>query len=619
MRSFTIAFLGATFVYLFFWYRGDVGTIELGPFEFKPPAERPLLDKLRQLQEEARAIGGGFAPRDENAVTLSSAPQFYAGQLIVKPRESVRARNLAGAETFAVSSSARAAANALAAAQSVGDVERAGGDTLLVNLDYDLAPPQAASGDSAQPLSFNGRWRARAQAGRERPRALFDVGAACPEGGLATADDPSTKIACAIEQLEASGQFDYVEKNFIVTHEMGGGGRPVSNAPTDPLYGLQWHYLPQGGGLGESRGGAGFEAFWSRARQTGSRDVVVAVVDTGLDLSHPDIAASGNVAPGVDMVSVPFYGNDGDGRDLDPNDPGDQCDPSDPTTEDSFHGTHVAGIIGAAATDNGDGIAGGAWNVTVVPVRAVGRCGGLQSDINDAIRWAAGVEPTIVEDPDGGTILYANPNPANIINLSLGFRAPDGCPASTQDAINDAVAAGAIVVAAAGNAGINVDRYGPSGCENVIAVSAGDAVGQLAHYSNWGSRVDIMAPGGDLRADLNRDGQPDGILSTKRRKNCIDPVTRLRVSSCRYSWENGTSMAAPHVSAGFALLKSQYPRRTNEQLVELLTERARTPRTADQCTLPCGVGGGDPLPGGDNICFRPCGAGLLDLGKAIAQ
>src|SRR5690606_4694783 len=89
---------------------------------------------------------------------------------------------------------------------------------------------------------------------------------------------------------------------------------PVGGAPTDPLYALQWQYRPRGAGEGQSAGGAGFLSFWEAA-QVGSRAVRVAVLDTGIDLSHPDIAASGNVVSGIDMIVNPERGGDDDGVD----------------------------------------------------------------------------------------------------------------------------------------------------------------------------------------------------------------------------------------------------------------------------------------------------------------
>jgi hypothetical protein len=686
MRTLLVGLIGSALVFTFFWYRGDVGVITVPILgELTPPAaaQSPapgLTDRLATVGPEARAIRAEFAP-SERLVDLATAPEIYAGQLIAKPRAPApdaaavpaptdeelsgrlteRAMRVFQADAV---SAPLALSNALRIANEVGVVDASvGGGAMLINLDYDLMDEveqesRGAAGAArslvgrldlqatvapdadaavtrslgaavravtdARPLAFNAGEAVRDAAMRSQARRLRWAQGACPENVDAAylRANPQAGVSCAIERLRASGEFEYVEPNLIVTHEMARRPAPPAGVtgPDDPLFAFQWSYRNQGDGEGQSVGGAGFQDFWTRARQQGSRDIVVAVVDTGLDMTHPDIASSSNLAPGVDLVSVEFYANDDDGRDLDPSDPGDICDPSDPTARDSYHGTHVAGTIGAAATNNGDGIAGGAWNVTIVPIRAMGRCGGLQSDINDAIRWAAGIEPAFIETGDGQVRTVMNERPADIINLSLGFRAPSGCPRSTQEAINDAIAAGAIVVAAAGNAGINVDGYGPSGCEGVVTVAAGDAMGALAYYSNWGDKVDIMAPGGDLRVDLDEDGRPDGILSTKRVTDCVDPVTGAPIAECNYAYEHGTSMAAPHVSAAFALLKSQNPTRPNDALISLVVDAARQPRTLAQCTGPCAeTPGGTVIDGQPGVCHRPCGQGLLDLSLAVGR
>jgi serine protease len=245
-----------------------------------------------------------------------------------------------------------------------------------------------------------------------------DTGAGCPDTvDLVTIQsDAVMATECIVKDLRASGQFEYVEKDYIFENQFvrrprptdpgttpsGGtvpGDTPAAPAtlteitPNDPLWSLQWNFQNNGTGEGQSPGGAGFQDFWTHQANEGSDQVVVAVVDTGLQMQHPDIKDSPNVAAGWDMVSDPRMGNDGDGRDNDANDPGDMCDPTQPFAADTFHGTHVAGTIGAAASNNGAGVAGGAWNVKIVPVRALGKCGGRLSDINDAIRWAAGLIP----------------------------------------------------------------------------------------------------------------------------------------------------------------------------------------------------------------------------------
>ena len=474
------------------------------------------------------------------------------------------------------------------------------------------------------------------------PKIATAAADGCPDPEAITPEqfkaDPVLATECFVEDLRRTGQFEYVEMDFIFENQMirrqppepGPGEGSDTNTdtgetpgslptptvvnvvPNDPLWGLQWHFQNNGSDEGQSAGGASFQDFWTKQGLQGSDEVVVAIVDTGLQMSHPDILNSPNLVPGWDMVSDPTMGNDGDGRDNDPNDPGDMCDPNEPYAADSFHGTHVAGTVGAAATNNGAGVAGGAWNVKIVPVRALGKCGGRLSDINDAIRWAAGTIPA--DDVDGNEIY--NENPADIINLSIGLF--NYCPASLQEAIDEVTARGAIVVAAAGNARVETRFYAPAGCNNVITVAAGDARGQITPYSNYGTEVDILAPGGDLFRDDNGDGRPDGILSTKHASNCYDPVTGEGVDSCFYAYEQGTSMAAPHVSAALALLKARDP---DASAIELEAQLLNSldPRNALQCAGLCAdYPGATPIEGTADMCVRPCGGGLLNLENIAA-
>lgn len=503
-------------------------------------------------------------------------------------------------------------------------------------------------------------------------RVLANVAATgvkkCPEG-VVTAEqlaDPAVATECVWKAMQESGDFEYCDKNFIFRVELEswarlrkpagpapragaipgatrGSGTPAAGAaapapgmPNDPLFGLQWNIQgnTQAAG-GKNAGAAGFADFWTKRNVRGDRRIVVAVIDTGLDTAHPEIKASANIARqpdgrfmGFDFVSDPEMGNDNDGRDDDPRDPGDKCAAGDPSAEDSFHGTHVAGIIGAGASNNGLGIAGGAWNVTIVPVRAVGKCGGQLRDINDAIRFSAGIAPGV----DGaGREVWINPEhrPADIINLSLGLF--ESCPASMQAAIDAAHAAGAIVVVAAGNDRVDTRYYAPAGCKNVVVVAASDAGGKIAPYSNFGTSVSLMAPGGNLAEDSNGDGQPDGILSTRMsHQACTDPLAAGKaggtdVGLCYFAYLEGTSMAAPHVSAALALLKAAAPGRKPDDYVSMLTTKAVRPLTANQsCTGKCvHYAFATPLPGEEDkpaetrLCARPCGAGRLDLSQAI--
>jgi serine protease len=231
----------------------------------------------------------------------------------------------------------------------------------------------------------------------------------------------------------------------------------------------------------------------------------------------------------------------------------------------------VAGTIGVGKTDNGIGVAGINWNVKLQAVRVLGKCGGTTTDINDGIRWAAGL-------PVSGVPI--NPTPAKVINMSLGT--PPGTPCSmspsTQAAINDAVAMGATVVVAAGNDATDASQVFPASCNNVITVAASDYRGYLVtRYSNFGSTVEIMAPGGDVQRDDNGDGRPDGVLSM------VDP------SAGTYAFYNGTSMAAPHVAGVAALLLAQEPSLTPSQVLARLQSSALV-RTSAQCPQPCGAG-----------------------------
>ncbi|MEL6861294.1 MAG: S8 family serine peptidase [Pseudomonadota bacterium] len=378
----------------------------------------------------------------------------------------------------------------------------------------------------------------------------------------------------------------------------GGEARPYTL--NDPLLSQQWS-LESASTL---RGGAGFREYWEKTGNIGSPDVVVAHVDSGYDPSLPDFANM-SFLPGVDMVADLETANDGDARDFDPTDPGDVC-PERGILENSYHGSHNFAAMTAPHDDVG--IAGFAPGVSYVPVRAMGTCGGRLSAINDGIRWAAGTIPELNELGDE----VWNDNPADIIVLPLGlFRT---CPPSMQDAINSVTERGIIVVSAAGNAAVEAEFYTPAGCENVISVTASDARGMLAPYSNYGSSVDLMAPGGDLTRDDNRDGAPDGVLSAKRASDCVDPETGAAVDQCFYAYEQGTSMAAMHVAGALALIKSQFPDLNSEELTATLLDRATRPTIDRDVAVPV-----ESTPGCEEViddgatCLRRAGGRILDM------
>ncbi|MBP1135132.1 subtilisin family serine protease [Arthrobacter sp. PvP023] len=338
-------------------------------------------------------------------------------------------------------------------------------------------------------------------------------------------------------------------------------------APNDPLYPEQWS-------LWDSAGAMRLAGAWTASKGAG---VVVAVVDTGIT-SHSDLNA--NVLPGYDMMSDPAYSRDGDGRDANPRDEGDwtaagMCGDGAPASRSSWHGTQVAGII-AATTNNGKGIAGVAPEAKVLPVRALGPCGGYLSDITDGIIWAA-----------GGSIagLPSNPTPARVINLSLGALQP--CSAALQDAVDFAYNTGAAVVAASGNQNTPAASSSPSNCQNVISVAAVARTGLLAPYSNYGSVVDVAAPGGDMTQTT-----ADGIA--------VAFNTGAQAAGAEgYAVSEGTSVAAPHASGLAALLMSRLGDMATPANVE-----ARMKATSRKYAWAC--------------ITKTCGSGVVDATAALS-
>jgi serine protease len=497
-----------------------------------------------------------------------------------------------------------------------------------------FAPQQRSAAPSAAPSEAPSAARDAAA----EPSAIAWTGEGCPRlVNISELErDVGMATRCAISRLQASGQFEYVEPNYIMTANFDRlpwvkpkappkttpttPTTPTPTTPTtpveagslpnDPLEALQWHYRARGSAAGQSLGGAGFEAFWVQARQTGSRDVTIAIIDTGIDSNHPEIAGSANVVRGVDLISNIERAGDTNGVDEDALDVGDRCGAQ---TENSYHGTHVAGTAGAVRTNDRIGVAGGAWEVTIVPVRVLGRCGGELADIASGIRWAAALAPAQLFD---GRSLSTGKK-ADIINMSLSVAV--SCPASMQAAIDAAVEAGAVVVVAAGNKANQVRNYAPANCNNVVVVGANDEVGNLAFYSNFGPEVDILAPGGDTFADRDSDGRPDGVLSSRSAASgCYDPAANNTATPqvCHYTFLQGTSMAAPHVSAALALLAAQTGLRGRD-LENALFTRALGPIDPAQCRIECSRNrNATAIPGDTTMCMRSCGRGMLDLARA---
>ncbi|MGD9980306.1 MAG: S8 family serine peptidase [Hyphomonadaceae bacterium] len=623
-----------------------------------PRVEGPGPTPLDDVPLEARALSGAVQPQAEMAALLAPDPVLIApGQILVGARveqelsetatEMGIASNFARAlrtdgvealeqlpenlaEQVRTRAEAEASAAATGAAQDAlrrlgisGEIRVRPGGVVTVDLTAGVSP------------TAYGRKQGEPGAASDMPDAIeWSATDRCPrlvsQGQLE--NDIALATRCAIQRLAASGQFEYVEPNYIAD---SGFTRPprrdqptqqppstttptqppptqpapptrVGGPPNDPLYALQWHYRASTG-ENSSPGGAGFVTFWE-AQQLGSRTVRVAVLDTGLDTSHPDMRGAANVTTGVDLINNPERGGDGDGVDADANDAGDRCGAA---TENSYHGTHVAGTIGAAATNDRIGVAGGAWDVTVIPVRVLGRCGGELADIVSGIRWAAGIAPAI----GPGNAQIVNRTQADIINMSLTIQAP--CPASMQAAIDAAAARNIVVVVAAGNKANQASLYAPANCNNVIVVGANDARGGLAFYSNFGPQVDILAPGGDIFADSDNDGRPDGVLSTRATASgCYDPLNSNSTERCYYSFLQGTSMAAPHVSAALALLAAQTGLR-GRQLEDALFTRALAPHAENFGQIECArSSNATPIAPASPTCSRPSGRGRLDLALA---
>jgi serine protease len=338
-----------------------------------------------------------------------------------------------------------------------------------------------------------------------------------------------------MRQLASNPNVEYVEVDKL--------NKPLLT-PNDTRFSEQWGY-------GTGAGGIRATEAWDITNGSGT---VVAVLDTGIT-SHSDLAA--NIVPGYDFIVDTAVSVDGNGRDADASDPGDgynanECGSGVPASNSSWHGTHVAGTI-AAVTNNAKGVAGVAYGAKVMPVRVLGKCGGYDSDIADAIIWAS-----------GGTVsgVPANSNPAEVINLSLG--GSGACGSTTQSAINGAVSRGTTLVIAAGNDNINVSNASPANCNNVVAVGSITSTGARSSFSNYGALVDIAAPGSSILSTLNAGARTPGAES--------------------YASYSGTSMATPHVAGVVALIQSvSSPAKTPAQIEALLKSSARAfPSTPSQ-------------------------------------
>ena len=407
--------------------------------------------------------------------------------------------------------------------------------------------------------------------------------------------------------------------------------------PNDPLYAAaaasvrprgpdsgQWYLRAPAATLAQGPvSSIDIEAAWARTRGSGS--VVVAVLDTGVRSEHPDLV--GRLLPGYDFVDDADVGNDGGGRDSDPSDPGDwttaaenslatgkfyKCDPAGTgsaiASASSWHGTSTSSLVGAK-TDDANGMAGAAPGVQVLPVRVLGKCFGNSSDIQAAMRWAAGI--SIAGVPD-------NRNPAKVLNLSLGGSS-SSCSAGYQAAVNEVLARGVVIVAAAGNsAGGPVSS--PANCRGVIAVAGLRHAGLKVGFSDLGTQISIAAPAGNC-------------INVSAGSPCLYPILAATNSGTEgpdaSGWTDsfkisvGTSFASPLVAATAGLMFSLQPALTPTQLLQRLRITTRPFPTSGgdngdgsvvpQCVAP--VTGVDQFQCYCNTTY--CGAGMLDAGEAV--
>jgi len=361
-------------------------------------------------------------------------------------------------------------------------------------------------------------------------------------------------------------------------------------APNDPYFStLQWDFT-------HAVGGANALPAWDVSHGEG---VVVAVLDTGYT-DHPDLAA--NIVPGYDFISyygqtidgevAPDMAGDGNGRDADAHDPGDWIDngmlascPGASVENSSWHGTHVAGTV-AAVANNASGIAGLAYGAKVQPVRVLGHCGGMTSDIADAITWASGGHVDGVPD---------NPQPAEILNLSLGGYGACEYDYATQEAIDGAIARGSVVVVAAGNNADDVANYTPASCKGVIAVGASGVDGARSYFSNYGSGVAIAAPGGNAQSGNDPDNR--WIWSLGNEGKTVPAAANLLGMI-------GTSQASPHVAAVAAMMQAAAIDHQGTPLTPLQV-RLLLQRTARAFPV-------------QPPAVTPIGVGIVDAGAAVA-
>ncbi len=421
-------------------------------------------------------------------------------------------------------------------------------------------------------------------------------------------------IAATVERLRVDPEVEYAE--------LDQRRYPHATTPNDPLFSEQW-YLQQSSATTPSAVDAvtAWDTTTGGIGTTGTTGIVIADLDTGVRFEHPDLqwaGSGGRLLPGYTFISDTFVANDGDARDADASDPGDwviQADLSKPecsagtAANSSWHGTRVSGLLGALS-NNGTGIAGVTWSPWLLPVRVLGKCGGLDSDIIAGMLWAAGIHVNGAPD---------NPYPAGIENMSLGGTGV--CPQLYADVVGQLTAKGVLVVASAGNEGGPVDA--PANCAGVAGVAGLRHAGTKVGYSSLGPEIALSAPAGNC-------------VNTGAGSTCLYPITTTvnqgtttpATSGYTDQVSNpnlGTSFSAPLVSGIAGLMLSVNGNLNSTQLIARLKEGSLPfPQTSTSVPTPpmCHVPTGQTdVQNSECICTldgQTCGAGMASASGALS-